>query len=457
MIRNESKKNLQVISLFTGAMGFDLGLEEAGLRIAVCVEYDHQCCESIRLNRPAVPVLESDIRALTTSEILSAAKLRVGQAFSVVGGPPCQSFSTGGKRHSIVDPRGSLFMEFIRIVREAKPKCFVFENVAQLITAALNHRPIVQRPGRRWNLSSYSKDANTSHKNLFEDDVPSLRPDELSGTAIEAVLDEFDKLGYHLALGILNAADYGAAQVRRRLIIVGSRLDSEFHFPLPTHGADPGPGQKPWRNLREVLEGLAEAKRLHSEYTKRFRKYFELIPPGGNWRNLPSEVQKEALGNAFESGGGKTGFFRRLSWNQPAPTIVGKPNRKSSAICHPEEIRPLTIRECARIQGFDDSWHFSGSMHQQYLQVGNAVPVPLGFVIGRALLEAEDNAGGRIAVGTRKKGLMRLWHERRRKMVEEAKQILRYAARNKKVLLQSEEIRRPATLSLSFPDPAYRS
>lgn len=428
-------------------MGFDLGIEKAGLKVAVCVDMDHRCCETIRLNRPAVPVLESDIRKLPTKDILHVANLRVGEAFAVVGGPPCQSFSPGGKRLSITDPRGSLFMEFIRVVREARPKSFVFENVANLLTAALNHRPIAQRPGRSWNLSSYSQMTASDCKSLFEPDILPMQPDELSGTAIEVILDEFEKLEYHMAISVLNAADYGEAQVRRRLVIVGSRFDSEIGFPEPTHSEEPVHGKKPWKTLRDAFSGLTQNDPCHSAYTERFRRYFEMVPPGGYWRNLPLDLQKEALGNAFYSGGGKTGFFRRLSWNAPAPTIVGKPNRKSSAICHPDEIRPLTIRECARVQGFDDSWRFSGSMHEQYLQVGNAVPVSLGHAIGKALIKMYNDSGGRIASSSRKRTRIALWHQCRREMIEDAKGVLRGAARNKKAIGRSEQDRAALLLS----------
>ncbi|MDA1054830.1 MAG: DNA cytosine methyltransferase [Planctomycetota bacterium] len=115
-----------------------------------------------------------------------------------------------------------------------------------------------------------------------------------------------------------------------------------------------------------------------------------MIPSGGNWRSLPPGLQREALGEAsFAAGGGKTGFFRRLSWDKPAPTITGRANRKGSALCHPESIRPLSVKECARLQGFPDDWHFVGAMNRQYLQVGNAVPVPLGTAIGHTILDCE--------------------------------------------------------------------
>ena len=134
-------------------MGFDLGIEQAGIEIAACVENHPRCCETIRTNRPHLPLFDRDIRTVTTNEMLFAAGLRVGEVFAVIGGPPCQSFCTGGKRQAITDHRGELFMEFIRVVQEASPEFFVFENVSQLLTAAVKHRPIAERPGQNWNLA----------------------------------------------------------------------------------------------------------------------------------------------------------------------------------------------------------------------------------------------------------------------------------------------------------------
>lgn len=414
------------ISLFTGAMGLDLGLEMAGLDPAACVEIDHDCCRTIAKNRPTIPVIENDLTKVSTAEILDAARLSPGEAFAVVGGPPCQSFSTGGLRQSVKDKRGGLFEEFVRVVRDAQPLYFVFENVAQLITAAAKHRPIAERPGQRWHLSSYK------HKNTSEDDgsLP-LSEEEQAGSALKIILEAFDELGYSLSLGILNSANYGVSQRRFRLIIIGSRIVRHVPLPQPTH-AEEGKGGKPrWRTLRDALDGLKEESPLHSNYTPEFQRYFAHVPPGGNWRALPREMQIIALGEkAFNAGGGKTGFFRRLSWDEPAPTMVGKPNRKSCAFCHPEHNRPLTVREMARIQGFPDEWEFIGSMHSQYLQVGNAVPVGLGQAVGKALLDSYRKVQ-KLKDAQRELEHLREWHLQKEAMIEDARNVLRAAARNK--------------------------
>jgi DNA (cytosine-5)-methyltransferase 1 len=382
-------KAKKVISLFSGGMGLDLGFEAAGFEIPVSVEILKRCCETIRANRPGTHVFEGDIRTVTTAQMLSAAKLEVGEAFAVIGGPPCQSFSTGGKRTAIHDTRGELFMEFVRVVKEAEPAFFVFENVSQLLTAAVKHRPIAERPGQNWNLSAYSK-AEGEKSDLFTedtdeeetDDVKPLAANEMSGSAFQVVLKEFESLPYELSFGVLNAADFGVPQKRLRLVLIGSKRKGIYQLPEPTHT------RATWKTLADALENLTETDPQHSNYSEEFKRFFSLIPPGGNWRALPIDEQRKALGNAFTSGGGKTGFFRRLAWDEPTPTIVGKPNRKSCAICHPEKLRPLTVRESARVQGFPDDWQFCGSMHDQYLQIGNAVPVGLGHAIATSLLLA---------------------------------------------------------------------
>jgi len=421
-----SRPNRTVISLFSGAGGLDIGLDRAGLDLRVCVEIEKEYCETLRKNLPGVVVLDGDIRQIRTEEILAAGKLADGEVFCVAGGPPCQSFSSGGKRSSILDSRGSLFHEYIRVIRETRPAYFVFENVAQIVTAAVRHRAIADRPGQNWNLSAYSKDGGKSQRMEADDTALPLESDEMSGSAISSILGEFDKLNYFLTYGVLNSADYGSAQRRLRFVIIGSRDHTSVSLPCPTH-SDVGKDDLPrWRTLRDALEGLHEEHPAHSNYTDAFRRIFEMVPPGGNWRSLPVEVQKTALGNGYESGGGKTGFFRRLSWDHPTPTIVAKPNRKSCAICHPDEIRPLSVRECARVQGFPDTWQFVGSMHTQYTQVGNAVPVALGHAIGRAVTTAETSST-KASIHLKEP---KTWLVRKEKMLEEAKRVLRHSARN---------------------------
>lgn len=371
-----------VISFFSGAMGLDLGLEQAGLAASVCVELDPWSCKTMRANRPAITVLEKDV---TTFE-WSVARPELGlsdDVFLVAGGPPCQSFSTAGNRAGFSDPRGNLIYEYLRIISEIRPKFFILENVASITTAALRHRPIKDRPGQHWSLKKYSG------KQAVEDGKTPLEADEQSGSAVRKLLSEVNLLGYDVNFGVLDSSDYGASQKRLRFVMLGSREGKAPALPVPTHGQSVGIR---CASVRDAIEDLQSNPGPHSIYTPEVARFFDLVPPGGNWRSLPKDLQKIALGNSFSSGGGKTGFFRRLPWDSPSPTITGKANRKGTSICHPAVTRPLSVRECARIQGFPDDWEFSGAMNRQYLQIGNAVPVHLGKAIGNAILSRRSTA-----------------------------------------------------------------
>lgn len=371
-------ENREIWSFFTGAMGLDLGLERAGLIPTLATEIDPSFCSTIRKNRPELTLIQGDVTTAT------AEKLRKMRGFSddvylMVGGPPCQSFSSGGKRHSLADPRGNLVFEYLRLVSEVRPLNFVFENVANFATAALEHRPIADRPGQHWSLKRY--DTEWQHG---EGDKPALTENELSGSAIRSVLEAVRALNYHVTFGILDAADYGAAQHRLRFIMIGSREGPAPALPELQYGP-PGSGLLPFVTVKDAIWHLKDSPGQGSQYTDRVKQYFSLVPAGGNWRSLPETLKEEALGGAFASGGGKTGFYRRLDWDKPSPTITGRPNRKGTALCHPSDLRPVSVAECAALQGFPPDWQFIGSMNMQYLQIGNAVPVPLGFAVGRAL------------------------------------------------------------------------
>lgn len=393
----------RVVSFFTGAGGLDLGLAEAGLAPEVTVEVEPTFCKTLELNLGGkTKIRNMDVETLRGKALTKA----VGAApvDLVVGGPPCQSFSTGGGRAALNDPRGNLIFEFLRVVGELQPRAFVLENVANLITAAVRHRPISQRPGARWNLSSYTANGE------------GLEPDELSGSAVNYLLGVLqEQLGYAISLGILNAAEHGAPQRRHRLVIVGARDGKAPQLPLPTHGPT---ASLPYATVRDAIWDLQDSPGPGPAYTDATRRVFDLVPEGGNWRSLPIDVARAALGErSFAAGGGKTGFFRRLAWDQPSPTITGKSNRKGSALCHPSVTRPLSLRECARLQGFPDAWTFAGSFAEQALQVGNAVPVALGEAIGRTMAEF---LGGSGAVETREVT----------EMLDEATKVLRATARN---------------------------
>lgn len=354
----------KTISLFSGAMGLDLGLEEAGIGVAACVEIDGPSCRTIRTNRPDVPVVEGDIRQLEPQRILDLAGLERGKAFLVSGGPPCQAFSTAGRRGSFGDPRGSLFADYARFVGYIKPEYFLMENVRGLLSAAIEHRPLAERG----------------------DGHAPLKPEERLGSALKVILGEFDRLGYSVGYRLLNAADYGVPQNRQRIIFIGSREGRNVAFPKPTHSREGANGLPAWRTLGDALDGLSEELPEYPNYSEERARIFEMIPSGGNWRSLSVPLQKEALGGAYTSDGGRVGFYRRLSFGKASPTIITSVSQKASGMCHPDETRPLSVEECRRVQEFPDGFEFSGSMAQKYMQIGNAVPVGLARVVGEAII-----------------------------------------------------------------------
>ena len=367
----------RVVSLFTGAMGLDLGLERSGFQTAVSVECDPAAVATIRTNRPELAVIDRPIEEISTEEILERASLKVGEAQLLAGGPACQSFSTAGKRRSLADPLGLLFYEFMRVVDESRPAFFVMENVRGLLSAAVRHRPLAERGGK----------------------YPPLQAEEELGSAFRAMTERIRRSGYYVVFDVLDAADFGTPQTRRRLVVIGSRDGVSLAMPSPSHSCDPYRKLRPWRSLRDALGTLREQQPEYIEFVPSRRPYFDHVSPGGNWRNLAPEMQIAALGGAGNSWGGRTGFFRRLSWDRPSPTLNTNPDSKATALCHPDESRPLTVREYARIQGFPDRWEVQGSTREKYRQLGNAVPVALAKALGEAIQTAAGRRGSTVRLG----------------------------------------------------------
>jgi DNA (cytosine-5)-methyltransferase 1 len=352
-----------VISLFSGAMGLDLGLERSGFDIRVVVERNPHAAETIRKNRPQVPLIAKPVEEVTKSEILEAAGLRQGEATAVVGGPGCQSFSTAGQRASLADPRGVLFRHFVRLVTDTEPRFFVMENVRGILSAAVRHRPLAERgPGH-----------------------PRLQADEQLGSGFRLMLSELAGTGYHIVFGLANAADYGVPQTRTRLVVIGSRDGEAVCLPTATHSKDGSGGKPRWVSFREALYGFEEEPEYEPLSPSKC-ELLQLIPAGGNWRVLPAEQRERAIGAAYRSWGGRSGFLRRLSWDEPSPSVTTTPNSKATMMCHPEETRPLSVGECARLQQFPPDWVFEGPLTQRYMQVGNAVPLGLAQAIGDELM-----------------------------------------------------------------------
>lgn len=360
----ENTQNRDVISLFSGAMGLDLGLMKSGLNVVIGQDYDAACVKTIQLN--GHKAIGGDIRGIQADQLLEATKLQRGETFLVCGGPPCQPFSTAGKRLGINDPRGSLFMDFIRMIDYMKPRFFVMENVKGLMSAPLKHLPMTER------------DDND--------------PEQKLGTVLDVVLSEFKKLGYKTVYGVLDAVNYGVPQFRERFVLIGSRDQEDIFLPFPTHFQMHQEKAYRWTVLNDVIRDLEMDCGDCAAFSEERMKYLKLVPEGGNWRDLPQDVVQAAMGGAYNSGGGKVGFYRRLSYSQPSPTLVTSPIQKATMMCHPTQNRPLSVREYARIQQFPDEWKFCGSLAAQYRQVGNAVPVGLAVAIGKAIQATANNA-----------------------------------------------------------------
>ena len=342
---NENKK---VISLFSGAMGLDIGLEKAGFTVILGQEFDKDCLTTAKLNRRNI--LPGDIRNISAEEILTKADLIKGEAFLVCGGPPCQPFSMAGRRMGIQDPRGSLFKDFVRMVDGIRPRFFLMENVSGL---------------------SYLKiDKKTS--------------------VLDIVLAEFKKIKYSVVWGIVSATDYGVPQLRKRLFILGSRDNEPICLPETTHDIAGSNGEPLWRTLGDAIRDIEDNPGDYMKLPESRMRFLRLVPEGGNWRNLPVSLQEEAMGGAYRSGGGRTGFYRRLSYQKPSPTLTVSPGQKATMMCHPTKDRVLSVKEYARIQQFPDEWQFAGTISAQYRQIGNAVPVGLAEQIGKAILATAE-------------------------------------------------------------------
>ena len=367
------KNKYNAISLFSGAMGLDLGIEAAGFDIKVCVEMDHWAAETIRINT-SIPVIERDINDVSSEDILKISGLKKGNIDLVVGGPPCQAFSTAGKQRGFSVIRGGCIIQFIRVVSDLKPKYFILENVRGILSAKLNAVPEAYK------------------------EYDSIKME--SGSVLKLVLNEFNKLGYSISYALLNAANYGVPEKRERVVMIG-HLGDRVPIPAPTHSESGAFGTKKWVSLRDSIGDLQGKPMRYIPLRSRMEKYMKLIGEGENWTKLDPAVAKEAMGKAYVLSGGKTGFLRRLSFDEPAPTLVTSPTMPATQLCHPKELRPLSVEEYARIQQFPDTWIFEGRIESIYKQIGNAVPVGLGKAVGNQIIrhinhltsptEEEDN------------------------------------------------------------------
>lgn len=326
------------IELFAGAGGLALGLEKAGFEEIGLVEIDKTACETLRLNRPHWNVIEEDIVEFSKKDLLKEFNIAKGELDLLSGGYPCQAFSYAGKKLGFEDVRGTMFFYYAEFLRQLQPKMFLAENVKGL----------------------------TTHD---------------GGKTLQTMLDVFEELGYKVEWQVLNAWDYGVAEKRQRVVIIGTRKDLadtvKFKYPKP-HDYKPV--------LRDVLQNVPES--VGAKYPEKKKKVFDLVPPGGYWRDLPDDVARDYMKSCYFMEGGRTGIARRISWDEPSLTLTCSPMMKQTDRCHPDESRPFTTREYARIQSFPDEWNFAGKMNDIYKQIGNAVPVELAKEVGLEIMNA---------------------------------------------------------------------
>ena len=310
------------IELFAGAGGLALGLEKAGFSPVLLNEFDKYACETLRKNRPNLNVVEDDVHNIDFN-------CYKGEVDFLSGGFPCQAFSYAGNQKGFEDTRGTLFFEFARAIKEIQPKVFLGENVKGLLT----------------------------HDN---------------GNTFKIISKVIDELGYYLVPPrVLRAVMYKVPQKRERIFLVGIRKDyaDKVCFEWPS----------PYKRVMTLRDAFYKGELFDSDvpesecqkYPKRKAEILSLVPQGGDWRDLPIDIQKEYMKGSFYLDGGKTGMARRLSLDE----------------CHPLKTSPLSVREYARIQTFPDEWEFMGPLTNKYKQIGNAVPVNLAEAMGHKLIK----------------------------------------------------------------------
>lgn len=335
--RIKPQRSYKIIELFAGAGGLALGLEKAGFQSLLLNEIDRDACETLKKNRVNWNVKNCDIKEYDFTKFK-------GEVDLLTGGFPCQAFSYSGKKLGFNDTRGTLFYEFARAVKETNPKVILAENVKGLV----------------------------SHD---------------SGKTLETIKGIIDEIGYELVEPkVLKAIFYKVPQKRERIFLVAIRKDLSkfvsFNYPAK------------FPKIFTLRDALKKGDLFNKDvpktegqiYPQRKKEILRKVPQGGYWRDLSDNLQREYMRGSYFLGGGKTGLARRLSWDEPSLTLTCAPAQKQTERCHPNETRPLTFREYARIQTFPDEWLFCGSLSSIYKQIGNAVPVNLAYAVGRSLV-----------------------------------------------------------------------
>ena len=353
------------VSLFSGAGGLDVGLERAGFEVVAALDIDRDCVETLRVNqclRHRLPnrrallararILEMGVETATRERLAPPGAPEDWCPDLLVGGPPCQSFSSSGKMGSLHDPRGRLFEQFVRLAAELRPRVILFENVRGLVTA----RDFEGRPGG----------------------------------ALMLVKRAFEGAGYATSFALLNAADFGLPQRRVRMFMLATRAGKLPLFPEPTHAEDPTPDffnqRRPWATLGGFLASRPKPEPGDVVVpTAALATALATVSEGGG---LKSAGAREATRPGGHWGYRQGTFVADLA--RPARTVTGSASQDWVRLG--DQLRRLTWRECASLQGFPEGWVFAGSKASRFLQVGNAVPAVFGEVLGHCLLRALESS-----------------------------------------------------------------
>ena len=356
--KTDKVPRIVALSFFSGAMGLDIGMHNAGIDSVLACEFNKYCRMTIEKNNPNIALI-GDINNYTADEILQYAKIPKDRKVDVIfGGPPCQAFSTAGARRALDDERGNVFLRYIEVVEQIKPKYVVIENVRGLLSAPYPYKDIKE---------------------------------PIKGGALLIILDRLKEAGYDMSFELYNSANFGSPQIRERVVMIGKLNGGKMPYLIPTNSDNPEFGLPRWKTLGEAFQER-KIKEHHSiQFPEKRLKFYRMLTDGQYWKDLPEEYLEEAMGNKLNMGGGKTGFYRRLSLSKPSPTLVTNPTMPATDLCHPTEDRPLSVEEYACIQEFPEDWEICGPILEKYKQIGNAVPIKLGEAIGKAILNDMNN------------------------------------------------------------------
>ena len=355
------------MELCSGAGGLARGFVSAGIEIAIAVEKNKYAAATYRFNFPGVDLIEEDIRRVSGSAILRKLEMRRGELDVLVAGLPCQGFSESNRRtRTVGNTKNLLYREVLRLLSEVRPRWFVIENVAGIRTLK-------------------------------------------AGRFLEEMLDEFREAGYPTSDGVLNAADFGVPQSRRRAFLVGTRTAKRFKFPvgmgetratvrdaiadLPRLENGASIDKLPYAKCRNGINRYAESLRPSdlevvtgnevSRNSARVIDRYGYIGMGENWSTIPASLM-ENYGNRSLC---HTGIYYRLCWDEQAK-VIG--NFRKNMLIHPAQDRGLSIREAARLQSFADCHEFIGPLNDRQQQVGDAVPPRLAEAVGGALKRSDE-------------------------------------------------------------------